>query len=1146
MAVKKDQNFHDSDNILQVAVDAVQDGISILSTDLTILKVNKVMNDWYSHAAPLVGKKCYEAYHMTDSPCKICPTLKALKTGKPAVEEVALVQNGKQTGWLELFSYPIRDKSAEISGIVEIVHNITDRKENEEKYKALFQNSTDGIFLLSDIFIDCNDEVCRMWGYSRDEIIGRSPGDFSPPFQPDGRKSADAAQCYIRAALKGEKQSFYWQHQRKDGSLLDTEIKLASLTIRKEIILLAVMRDITERKKAEKVLEQSREWYRALAEDIPALITRISPDGKITYVNDASCEVIGSSRDEIVGSDFFQFVPDEYRDQVWKGLQSLTPENSVITYDHCIKSRWYSWKNRAVFDSEGQLKEYFTVGEDITRRIEYERKLEESEARNRGLVDAIPDMLVRYSRNGVILDAEIKGARQLTHRGQKYYEAGQLIGSVVTELLDPEVASAVMGGIKRALETGKLQLVEYSYPIDDKKSFLEARMIATGPDEVTSIIRNVTDRRETEEELQYLYQFESMVADISSAFVNNTSEKINETINFALEMSGKFFKADRSYIFRFSDDGLFMDVNHEWYAAGIASTLERNQCFPVEKTPWWVNKMLESEYVYIPDVEALPPEAELDKQDFQIEEIKSLLTLPMIREGKVIGFFGIDAVKEKQNWSEQQISLIKVVAEIIGGAIIKNETEEALKESEDRYREILATIEEGYYEADLSGNITYCNDAACRLFGGYSLDEIIGTSYKKLYKDPEAAFRTFHNVFLSGQPERGLILEMLRKDGSVRYGEISISLNKDKEGYVTGFKGIGKDVTERIEREQRLEYLSLHDQLTGIHNRAYFEAELKRLDNSREYPITIISADLDGLKLVNDTMGHNAGDRLLIGCAEVLKDSLRESDILVRVGGDEFSSILLHTDKATGEKVVRRIRENANQYNLTHQDLPIGISLGVATTESNEISLKDLFKRADDMMYRDKLYSSTSSRSKIVQSLLAALAERDYIAEGHARRLEELCRAVGEKLNLSSHQLADLALLAQVHDLGKVGIPDTILFKPGPLNEEEWEVMRGHPEKGFRIASSSPDLASVAELILKHHERWDGQGYPLGLKGEEIPVECRILSIVDAYDAMTNKRPYNEEKTKAEAVEEVKRNSGTQFDPTLVPIFLEFISRSAE
>jgi len=152
--------------------------------------------------------------------------------------------------------------------------------------------------------------------------------------------------------------------------------------------------------------------------------------------------------------------------------------------------------------------------------------------------------------------------------------------------------------------------------------------------------------------------------------------------------------------------------------------------------------------------------------------------------------------------------------------------------------------------------------------------------------------------------------------------------------------------------------------------------------------------------------------------------------------------------------------------------------------------------------------------------------------------VQHLSNKMGVRLGLNANQLGDLSLLAQVHDLGKVGIPDQILFKPGPLNEEEWEIMKMHPEKGYRIASSSPDLSTVAELILKHHEHWNGGGYPLGLKGDSIPVECRILSIVDAFDAMTNDRPYSKARTDDEAISELKRFAGKQFDPELVEVFV--------
>lgn len=647
------------------------------------------------------------------------------------------------------------------------------------------------------------------------------------------------------------------------------------------------------------------------------------------------------------------------------------------------------------------------------------------------------------------------------------------------------------------------------------------------------------EQKSEQEVLQYQLNFEKMVAEISSNFISKPTEEVDDAIDFALRRSGQFFKAERSFVFSFSDNYEKMTNTHEWCAPEVRSQRNRNQNYHVDQERWWLQETLKGNPVNVPDVEELPEDMESDKVEFRAENISSFVTIPLIREGRVFGYFGFDGVKELKSWSEDQMSLLKVIGEIITAAIVKNETEEELKESEKRYREILNTMEEGYYEIGLDGKINYCNFAASRILG-YSKSALIGMHYKEVCVDPDAAYQAFNKVYLTEQVERRLVLKLLRRDNSELYCELSISLQKDNEGKPSGFTGIGRDVTERIEYEKRLEHISMHDQLTGIYNRAYFEVEIERLNKSRAYPISIISADLDGLKLINDTMGHEAGDKLLLSCAELIKNSLRRSDILARVGGDEFAALLTWADEETARSIVRRIRENLSTYNLRNKDLPLSISLGVATADKNTVDLHKVLKQADDMMYREKLYtSSSSSRSKIVQSLMAALAERDYITEGHAQRLEKLCMAVGERVNLSKRQLSDLALLAKVHDLGKVGIPDQILFKQDTLTHSEWEVMRSHPEKGYRIALSSPDLASVADLILKHHERWDGKGYPLGLKGDKIPVECRILAIVDAYDAITNKRPYSKARPTREALKEITKNAGSQFDPELTAVFLE-------
>lgn len=358
---------------------------------------------------------------------------------------------------------------------------------------------------------------------------------------------------------------------------------------------------------------------------------------------------------------------------------------------------------------------------------------------------------------------------------------------------------------------------------------------------------------------------------------------------------------------------------------------------------------------------------------------------------------------------------------------------------------------------------------------------------------------------------------------------------------------IERELRDALIREQhrkdqdQLKYLTLHDPLTGLYNRVYFENELGRLEGGREYPVVIISADLNGLKLINETMGQKTGDQILQVCADLLGKPLRRGDILARVGGDEFVAVLPRSDGRHGEETATAIQREVDQYNRKNEQLPVSIALGYAVSMDQSEPLEDTLKEANKNLQLDKQERSESARNQVVNALLAALSERDFISGGHADRLQDYCMKMGKAVGLDRHRLSALSLVARVHDLGKVGIPDQILFKKGSLSEQEWEIMRGHPEKGYRIARASPDLARIADLILRHHEKWDGSGYPLGLKGEDIPLECRILAIADAFDAMTNDRPYRKAKSREEALAELKKYAGTQFDPKLVEEFFKII-----
>jgi diguanylate cyclase (GGDEF)-like protein/PAS domain S-box-containing protein len=360
-----------------------------------------------------------------------------------------------------------------------------------------------------------------------------------------------------------------------------------------------------------------------------------------------------------------------------------------------------------------------------------------------------------------------------------------------------------------------------------------------------------------------------------------------------------------------------------------------------------------------------------------------------------------------------------------------------------------------------------------------------------------------------------------------------------------------EDITERKkmqealrESKERFEYKSFHDGLTGLYNRNYFSEQMARLgkDLTRSAPVSIICIDIDGLKIVNDTLGHKVGDDLLISAAKIISSCFREVDVIARIGGDEFCVILPGVDHTAAVAKKEKISKQVGAYNRLDPPVPMNMSIGVATSgDGAGETIYDIYQRADENMYQYKLIQAKSQKSKVIEMLLAALSERDFVAQGHADRLSTMADLLARRLGLSDDTRKNLILLAKVHDIGKVGIPDKILFKPRKLSEEERGTMKEHAQIGHALASRSKELFHIAELVLHHHEFWDGKGYTAGLKGEQIPLECRIFSIMDAYDAMTNTRPYRRGMGKKRAIRELRKCSGTQFEPTLVEEFISFL-----
>ena len=454
----------------------------------------------------------------------------------------------------------------------------------------------------------------------------------------------------------------------------------------------------------------------------------------------------------------------------------------------------------------------------------------------------------------------------------------------------------------------------------------------------------------------------------------------------------------------------------------------------------------------------------------------------------------------------------------------------------------LISVGDGVLSCDREGKVLFLNPAGEKLTG-WTAAEAIGRPLEEVYlledeQGGKACTDSVLRVLGTGLPARipGDCV-LCSRHGDRRPVSQTASPIFSEGGEIAGIVVVFSDSTEERRKLHEIEYLSYHDYLTGLYNRRFFEEELRRLDTPRNLPLTLIMGDVNGLKLVNDSFGHEAGDALLRAAGEIMSGCCRADDIVARLGGDEFIILLPATGPAEAEMVLRRLHSSLKQKVVGLVEL--SIAFGFATKTEERTPVHEVFKMAEDQLYRNKLFVSDSVRSQTVGLIMSTLTEKNNREMIHSRRVSAIAGAIAKGLGLEKEEAERIATTGVMHDIGKIGIPERILNSKLKLSKEEWvEVMR-HPEIGYRILSSVNEFTELAQGVLEHHERWDGLGYPKGLKGNEISLAARIIGLADAYEAMTGKRTYRDELTREEAMDVILRNSGTQFDPDLTTLFLD-------
>jgi diguanylate cyclase (GGDEF)-like protein/PAS domain S-box-containing protein len=486
----------------------------------------------------------------------------------------------------------------------------------------------------------------------------------------------------------------------------------------------------------------------------------------------------------------------------------------------------------------------------------------------------------------------------------------------------------------------------------------------------------------------------------------------------------------------------------------------------------------------------------------------------------------------------------RAVASIIIDVNDRKLRETEVEEQKNILRTIIDAVPESIFYKDKESRFVGYNKKFEEFYNKRGIVEIIGKTDLEIYSDSVVAASFIEQDQKIMSTKEATYFEHTIKN---EQGEEVIEENVkipviDKNGESWGVVGLSRDITERKTIEERLKYLSEIDILTGLYNRYSFEEKIKELNYDEYLPLGIIMGDVNGLKLINDTFGHLEGDNILKNIAQILKDVCEPKGYVFRWGGDEFIILIPNCNEIQCEHIIKDITNKCEQ--VKYKFMQLSIALGEGIKYSLEEDIYECIKKVEEKVYRQKLLEKKSIRSSIVESLKKSLEEKNMETNEHTERVAGYALVIGEKINLKISELDELILASTLHDIGKIAVNEDVLLKPGKLTKEEFELMKTHTEKGYRIINALSELGNVAKCVLTHHERWDGFGYPLGLMGEEIPLMARIINIADSYDVMTTDRIYKKAMGKDEAIKELKKCSGTQFDPKIVECFVSYIEEN--
>jgi diguanylate cyclase (GGDEF)-like protein/PAS domain S-box-containing protein/putative nucleotidyltransferase with HDIG domain len=498
---------------------------------------------------------------------------------------------------------------------------------------------------------------------------------------------------------------------------------------------------------------------------------------------------------------------------------------------------------------------------------------------------------------------------------------------------------------------------------------------------------------------------------------------------------------------------------------------------------------------------------------------------------KYIAFDGMIGYDDNHNFVQTYCNLNDITS--------RHKTQMKLKESEENLKLAQAISKTGSWELNIEKNCLHLSEETLNIYDLEYTEENIKLSEIKEFIDPQdiEKFEKCLDTLIHKNIPCDITLKIRTKKDHVKFINAKASLFTDSQNIPLKVIGVVRDITIEKNKELELEYGNSHDYLTNLYNRRYYFEQFKILDEPTNYPLGIMMMDVNGLKIINDAFGHASGDEALKTIGNILKSVYDTNDIVSRIGGDEFAALLPNTSLEKLQGLKGKIANLVQGKNI--KNIQLSLAIGYEIKNSIIEDVDELQRLAENRMYKHKTTVGSSIRSKAITAILETLTQKYDIEKKHSFQVSNLCKQIGKEMKLGGDELKELEQAGLYHDIGKISIPDAILNKPGKLTEEEFEIIKSHTEVGYQILRAADEYSDLATHALHHHERWDGNGYPGKLKGKDIPLYARIITVVDSYEAMTADRPYRAKLSEQYAISEIIRCSGTQFDPAIAKIFVQ-------